>query len=127
VTPPPAQADQASQRNAECTTGRAAPVIDGLIAGYHMVRGVYATKGSESTFVTTPISREADIAWDVGMTGLFLASAIYGGVYTTQCRDFKERFPPPPPTPSSLPPTAPPAAAPSPFTAAPRPTAGSPP
>lgn len=138
VTAPPARAEQASQPNADCTTGRAAPVIDGIIAAYQVVRTVYAVQGSnESTFATAPISREADIAWGVGMTGLFVASAIYGGVITSRCRDFKERFPlpsrpstlapngaasrPSPPPSAAVPPTTPPAAAPSPFTAAPRP------
>ena len=128
VTPPPARAEQASERDAECTTGPVAPVVDGLIAGYHMVHGAYATRASEHTFVTTPISREADVVWDVGMTSLFLASAIYGGVYVSQCRDFKERFQPASPPPSAaVPPTAPPPVAPSPFTAVPPRNGGSPP
>jgi hypothetical protein len=143
VTPPPPRAEQASLPNAECTSGRAGPVIDGIITGLEVVRTVFAVQasGSEEVYRNGPLSREADIAAGVGFTGLFLGSAIYGAIHTTECRNFKERIPPvtpaPPPVapasngaapspspspapPTAPPPTAPPAAAPSPFTAVPR-------
>jgi hypothetical protein len=91
VTPPPAHAEQASQPYADCSTSRAAPVIDGIIAGYQVVRTIYATQAPDSSYQGAPISRGADIGLGLGFAGLFLASTIYGTMETSECRDFKAR------------------------------------
>lgn len=92
VTPPPALADQPSEPHADCSTSRAAPVIDGIIAGYQVIRTVYATQAPDSTYQgKAPLSRGTDIALGAGFAGLFLASTIYGAVYTSQCQAYKAR------------------------------------
>ena len=91
VTPPPAHAEQASNPTADCSTSRVAPVVDGIITGYQVVRTVYATQAPDSAYQGAPIGRGADIGLGLSFTALFLASTIYGAVYTTECRDFKAR------------------------------------
>lgn len=91
VTPPPAHAEQASNRTADCSTSRAAPVVDGIITGYQVVRTIYATQAPDGTYQGAPISRGADIGLGLSFTALFLASTIYGAVNTSECRDFKAR------------------------------------
>jgi hypothetical protein len=133
VTPPPAHAEQASNPNAECSTSRAAPAIDGILTGLRVAGTLYAATAPDSAYQGAPISRGADIGLGLTFTALFLASTIYGVVNTTECRDFKARSVTPAPkpadsavspAPSDAPPAAapatPPAAAPSPFTAVPK-------
>ena len=92
VTPPPAVAAQPAEPHADCSTSRAAPIVDGIIAGYQVVRTLYATQAPDSTYQgNAPISRGTDIALGVGFAGLFLASTIYGAVYTSQCQAYKAR------------------------------------
>jgi hypothetical protein len=91
VTQPPAQAEQASHPTADCSTSRAAPVVDGIITGYQVVRTIYATQAPDSAYQGAPISRGADIGLGLSFTALFLASTIYGAVNTSECRDFKAR------------------------------------
>jgi hypothetical protein len=90
VTPPPAQYKQAVARpEADCSTSVAAPVIDGVIAGYQVFRTGYALQASDRDYNDVPISRGADIAIGLGMTALFLASTIYGGVNVSACKRLK--------------------------------------
>jgi len=91
VTPPPAHAEQASQPSADCSTSRAAPIVDGIVTGYQVVRTLYATQAPDDTYQGAPISRGADIGLGLSFTALFLASTIYGAVNTSECRDFKAR------------------------------------
>jgi hypothetical protein len=76
--------------HAECTTSPAAPIVDGLIAGYQVFRVVYAAQASAQDYAGSPISREADALLGLAFTGLFLGSTIYGGVNTSRCRRLKE-------------------------------------
>jgi hypothetical protein len=90
VTPPPVRHSQPVARpEADCSTSVAAPVIDGLITGYQVFRTGYAFQASDSDYRGAPISRGADIGIGLGMTALFLASTIYGGVNVAHCKRLK--------------------------------------
>jgi hypothetical protein len=75
----------------ECTSGKAAPIIDTLVAGYQVFRTSYALSHSEADYNGAPISRSADIGMGVGFTALFAASALYGYGVTSECSEAKER------------------------------------
>jgi hypothetical protein len=75
----------------KCTTSKAAPIVDTLIAGYQSVRSVYAMTADKSAYEDAPISREVDIAAGVGLFTLFTASAIYGYYVTGQCSARRDR------------------------------------
>lgn len=90
VTPPPIPHKQPVARpEANCSTSVAAPVIDGLITGYQVFRTGYALQASDRDYNAVPISREADMAIGIGMSALFLASTIYGGVNVAACKRLK--------------------------------------
>ena len=76
--------------HAQCTTSQAAPIVDGLIAGYQVFRVAYAAQASAQDYAGSPISREADVLLGLAFTGLFLGSTIYGGVNTSRCGRLKE-------------------------------------
>jgi len=69
-----------------CTSNYVAPVLDGIFAGYQTVRTFAAIKASDSVYVKSPISREADIGIGVGLAVLGLASSIYGQRHVGECR-----------------------------------------
>jgi hypothetical protein len=90
VNGPPEHVEQPVARpNAQCTSGKAAPIVDSIITGYQMVRTAYAATASSGAYSGSPISREADITLGVGLAGLFLASSIYGFVNTSRCSRLK--------------------------------------
>jgi hypothetical protein len=90
VTPPPVPHKQPVARpEADCSTSVVAPVIDGLITGYQVFRTGYALQASDRDYNAVPISREADMAIGIGMSALFLASTIYGGVNVAACKRLK--------------------------------------
>jgi hypothetical protein len=103
-----------------CTSSVLAPVVDTAIASYQVFRTGAALKADRGDYAGAPISRNADIGFGVGLTGLFLASAVYGFINTSECSTIKQGkvvAPPPwvPPTvPAAPPPAAPPPAAPPP-------------
>jgi hypothetical protein len=74
-----------------CTSGKAAPIIDTVIAGYEVVRTTAAIAASDGAYDDSPVSREADIGLGLGFFALFGASAIYGYVMTGECSDAKAR------------------------------------
>jgi len=74
----------------KCTTSKAAPIIDTVIAGYQGFRTVYAATTDKSSYDGAPISREADIAFGLGFFTLFTASAIYGYYVTSKCSSRQE-------------------------------------
>lgn len=78
-----------SQSEVKCTTSKAAPVIDTLIAGYQGVRTAMAASASDADYSGAPISREADVFFGAGFLALFASSAIYGYVTTGNCKDAK--------------------------------------
>jgi len=69
----------------ECTTSKAAPIIDTVIAGLEGIRTGYALAADQSAYEQAPISRGADIALGLGFLALFSASAIYGYSITSEC------------------------------------------
>jgi len=68
-----------------CTTSKAAPVVDTVIAGLEGVRTGLALAADKSAYADAPISKEADIAFGLGFLALFGASAIYGFYVTSEC------------------------------------------
>ena len=114
VSGPPARAETHEPRvrpePVDCTSSKAAPIIDTVIAGYQAFRTGYALQADDSDYVDVPIKREADIGIGAGLTALFTAAAVYGYVVTGKCSDAKEtyarqRVPPPSPPPVAGPPS----------------------
>ncbi len=114
VNAAPDHAAQApAQQPVECTSGRAAPVIDTIIGAYQLVRTGYALQADDSDYSGTGFTREADIGLGLGFMTLFTASAIYGYSLTSECAGLKERhalaasesWSPPAPTESGATPT----------------------
>src|SRR5689334_10820618 len=58
----------------QCTTTRAAPIVDTVIAGLEAVRTVVALNAKESDYTGSTIDRSSDIGFGVGLTALFAAS-----------------------------------------------------
>jgi hypothetical protein len=109
-TPPTVHGDEPpAMRSVQCTSSVAAPVVDTVIAAFEAVRTGFALGADDADYHNYPISRGADIAIGLGLTGLFAAAAGYGYVNTSECSDLKEqaREPPPPgwvPPPPRMPP-----------------------
>jgi hypothetical protein len=113
VNGPPEHVEQpVAHSHADCTSGKAAPIIDSIITGYELIRTAYAATASSRSYSGAPLSREADITLGAGFAGLFLASSIYGFVSTSRCSRLKhgpnpdeqvtgmDEAPAPPPTPA---------------------------
>jgi hypothetical protein len=83
-TAPP---NHAQLEHFDCTSGKAAPIIDTIVGAYQVVRTGYALSAEESDYDGYPLSRGADIGFGVGLTALFLGSAIYGYSETGACAD----------------------------------------
>jgi len=75
----------------KCTTSKAAPIVDTVIAGLQGVRTGIALAADKSAYDDSPISREADVAFGLGFLALFGASAIYGYYVTGQCSASHDR------------------------------------
>jgi hypothetical protein len=76
----------------DCTSSKAAPVIDTLVGAYQAVRTGYAIQSTNGDYAGQPISREADILLGVGLFTLFVGSAIYGFDSTDQCSKLQDRL-----------------------------------
>lgn len=91
VTPPPKHVQLPEPHpHVDCTSGRAAPIIDGLIAGYQLFRTAYAAQASKLDYAGSPIDRETDMLLGLGFSALFIGSTIYGTVNTSRCKRLKE-------------------------------------
>src|SRR5439155_14954438 len=89
-----------------CTTSRAAPVVDTIIAGLESVRTIFAVSAKDSVYQGATITRPADIGIGLGLTTLFAVSAIYGFSVTSGCDEAKQtRARQIPPGPYAYPPT----------------------
>jgi hypothetical protein len=87
-----------------CTTSKAAPVVDSVITGLEGLRTLVAISSDDSVYKNVPISREADIGIGVGLSALFVGSAIYGFSVTSRCENIiRNREPPRYPTPDEPP------------------------
>jgi hypothetical protein len=113
VNSPPEHVQQpVAHPNADCTSSKAAPIIDSIITGYQLVRVAYGATASSAAYYGSPISREADITLGVGFAALFLASSIHGFVSTSRCARLKHGpYPDEQVTGTDEAPTAPPAPA----------------
>ena len=82
----------------KCTTSKAAPIVDSVLAGLEGVRTGVALAADKSAYQNAPISRGADIGLGLGFLALFGASAIYGFYVTGECSSRHDRaviVPPP--------------------------------
>jgi hypothetical protein len=86
VHPPSSSGSAAGPRRA-CTSSKLAPVLDTIFTGAQVVRTAYALSASDSVYddPTQPLSRGADVGLGVGFAALFLSSAVYGYVNTSEC------------------------------------------
>ena len=103
VKAPPAQ--RAPAQPVACTSGKAAPVIDSVVAALQVVRVGYAIGQSDADYKNFPISRNVDIGLGVGLTALFAASAAYGFSATSTCAAVERvaQAEPPAPAPPAVP------------------------
>ncbi len=74
----------------ECTSSKAAPIIDTIVGGLEVVRTGVALGADDSDYRNVAISREADIALGVAFSALFISSAAYGYTVTSRCSALKE-------------------------------------
>jgi hypothetical protein len=92
TTSPPSDAERLpAGAPIECTTTKAAPIVDSVLAGLQVARVGLAAAADDSVYRDAPISREADIGIGVAMATLFLSSAVYGYSVTGRCADLKAR------------------------------------
>ena len=73
----------------DCTSSKAAPIIDTGIAVAQGVRAAFAADADDSTYEDAPITREADIGFGLGLATLFAVSAAYGYSATGACKTAK--------------------------------------
>ena len=110
VNRPPA-AEEVSGRPwaISCTSSKAAPIVDTLVTGLEATRIALAVNAPDSTYQASdqPLSRGADIGLGLSFGALFLSSAIYGYVETTQCSQLKQRSEQIAPMPAAPTPAAP--------------------
>jgi hypothetical protein len=75
----------------DCTSSKAAPVLDTIFGGLEVARVAYAASAPDSVYSNPnqPLSREADIGLGLGFAALFVGSAIYGYTVTSKCSEYK--------------------------------------
>lgn len=92
---PPAGAERLTpDSKVDCSTSKAPPIADSVIAGLQAVRTGLAVAAEDRVYRDSPISREADIGIGLGLTALFLGSAIYGYSASSRCTEVKSRVDP---------------------------------
>lgn len=69
----------------DCTSSRFAPVLDSLVGGYQVFRTGFALTAPDSAYSGSALNRPADIAIGLGLTALFVGSAVYGYSNTSKC------------------------------------------
>jgi len=69
----------------DCSTSQVPPLVDTLLGGYQVVRTGLAIGADDSSYTKSPISREVDIGLGIGLTSLFVLSAIHGYSATGAC------------------------------------------
>jgi hypothetical protein len=86
---PPRAADPIARTPAAadgCTTAPLAPLLDGLFAGYQVVRTLVAINASDSAYEKAAISRSADVSIGLGLTVLGIVSLAYGAGHVSACQ-----------------------------------------
>ncbi len=76
----------------DCSTSRAPPIVDTILAGSQLLRAGAAVDASDADYQGESISRREDVALGVGLTALFGLSAIYGFHTTSECDDTKDAW-----------------------------------
>ena len=89
---PPPKPDDGSARppGADCSTSRAPPIVDSILAGLQVARTAYAATADKSVYENFPISREADIGIGVALTAVAFVSGAYGFGATSSCQEYHE-------------------------------------
>ena len=87
---PPASTGSSMARTAgDCSTSKVPPVLDTIFTGLQVARTGLALAADERAYKGSPLSQEADIGIGLGLTALFLGSAIYGYSASSSCSDVK--------------------------------------
>jgi hypothetical protein len=73
--------------SSSCTVNYLAPVIDSLLVIPPAYRASSALDKSDADYQGAAIPRAADLGLGLGLTALFAASAIYGYLAVSDCRD----------------------------------------
>jgi hypothetical protein len=87
---PPRSTGRVTQHTSSggCTKSKLAPAVDTAVGAFQVVRTGMALAADDSVYQdpNQPLSREVDITLGVGLTALFVGSAIYGFVNTSECK-----------------------------------------
>jgi hypothetical protein len=85
VSPPDERIRSAHQ---DCTRSRIAPGFDTAFATLQVIRTGIALSAADSVYENPdqPLSRGADVGLGLGLTALFVGSAVYGFANTSSCR-----------------------------------------
>jgi hypothetical protein len=78
------------ERPGPCTSSKALPAVDMVIAGVQLLGVGIAASANESDYERSPISRKGDIALGAALATLFATSAVYGFTFTSRCAELKE-------------------------------------
>lgn len=73
----------------DCTRGKAAPIIDSIVAGVQVARVGFAATADDSVYQDATLSRGADIGLGLALAALYAGSAAYGFATTSKCADVK--------------------------------------
>ncbi|HMJ10348.1 MAG TPA: hypothetical protein VK524_03025 [Polyangiaceae bacterium] len=79
------------ERPGPCTSSKALPTVDTVIAGLQLAGVAVAASANESDYEGSPITRKGDIALGATMAALFATSAVYGFTSTSRCDELKQQ------------------------------------
>lgn len=75
----------------DCTSARAAPMVDTMLASGALVSMIVAANADDDDSEAVSSSQDASLATSATLAGAFAASAIYGYVVTQRCYDEKAK------------------------------------
>jgi hypothetical protein len=73
----------------ECTSSRAAPIVDTLVGTYELVGAAVAAQSRDEDYEGEIRTRQSDLLFGATLGALFMSSAIYGFVHTADCSNVK--------------------------------------
>jgi heme/copper-type cytochrome/quinol oxidase subunit 3 len=74
----------------ECTSSRAAPIVDTLVGTYELVGAGVAAQSRDEDYEGEELrTRQSDMLFGATLGALFVSSAIYGYVHTADCSKAK--------------------------------------
>ena len=79
-------------QSTRCTSSVVAPVVDTLVGAFQVGRTAYAISRDSSDYDGAQITKEMDIGFGVTLASVYLSSAIYGYVITSNCRALRARM-----------------------------------